>query len=176
MIAALVVSVLINGSLVVASFPATLAGGTVTAPVDPFAKLIARRITTDAVHRRITFERDGRSLTVALGSRSAETGRSTRSLPIAPYLRDDQVIIPLAATARALGAAVYYDRASRRIEISLPAASPVASMTPDATWTAPPAPAPTATLRPTPAAKATATPIPRPRRTPILINGDDATY
>jgi hypothetical protein len=173
MIAALVVTVLVNGSLVAASMPATLVAGTVAAPIEPFAQTIARRITTDSEHGRITFERDGRCLTVALGSRSAQSGRSSRALPIAPYLRDGRVIIPLAATARALGAAVYYNASARRVEIQLPAPSPLASMRPDRSWTPPPPPLATFAPSSAPAPAASVTGVPHPRRTPVLLNAND---
>ena len=172
MFAAFVVTVLIDGSLVATSMPATLEGATVAAPVDPFLRLIARRITVDVEHGRITFERDGRCLTVALGSRAAQTGRSSRALPIAPYLRDGRVIIPLAATARALGAVVNYNAPARRVEIQLPAPAPLTSVPPDRTWTPPPATPAPATPRPSPL-ETSGTGPPRPRRTPILLDAHD---
>ncbi len=172
MITALVVTVLIDGSLVATSMPATLAAGTIAAPVDPFLRLIARRITVDPEHGRITFERDGRCLTVALGSRAAQAGRSSRALPIAPYVRDGRVIIPLAATARALGAAVSYDAQNRRVEIQLPAPAPLTSASPDRSWTPPPATPLNPTPRPVPST-APSSGVPRPRRTPILLRAND---
>jgi len=172
-IQALVVTVLIDGSLVATSMPATLVSGTIAAPVDPFLQLIARRISVDVEHGRVTFERDGRCLTEALGSRAALTGRSSRSLPIAPYLRDGRVIIPLAATARALGATVTYDARARRVEIQLPPAVPLSSASPVRDWTPPPALPVRPTPRPVPSTQGAPTAIPQPRRTPILLNAYD---
>src|SRR5271165_1799077 len=172
MIAVLVVTVLVNGSLVATSLPAQLVDGTVAAPVDPFVRLIARRITADDARGRLTFERDGRCLTVVLGSRSARTRSSTEPLPIAPYVRDGRVIIPLAATARALGAAVRYDAAAKRIEIVLPPLASLSTVAPVASWAPPSGPLATFTPEPTPAPRATLTGVPRPRRTPILLEDD----
>ena len=167
MVAALVVSVLINGVLVAASSPAELLGGTVAAPVDPFVGTIARRVTIDG-NGNVTFERDGRCLHVALGSRMAEADRTPASLPIAPYLRDGRVIIPLATVARALGAQVRYDGRTRTVEIETRPA-PLATMTPFVSWTPPPGPLATFTPNPTPAPRSTVSGVPRPRRTPILV-------
>ncbi len=167
MVAALVVSVLINGVLVASSSPAELLGGTVAAPVDPFVGTIARRVTVDA-NGNVTFERDGRRLQVALGSRTAEADRTPAALPIAPYLRDGRVIIPLAIVARALGAEVRYDGRTRTLEIETRTA-PLATMTPFVSWTPPPGPLATFTPNPTPAPRSTVSGVPRPRRTPILV-------
>jgi N-acetylmuramoyl-L-alanine amidase len=169
MVAALVVSVLINGVLVAASSPAELLGGTVAAPVDPYVGTIARRVTIDG-SGRLTFERDGRCLQAALGSRMAEADRIPAPLPIAPYLRDGRVIIPLASVARALGADVRYDGRTRTLEIET-RPRPLATMTPFVSWSPPPGPLATFTPNPTPApaTRATAGGTPRPRRTPILV-------
>jgi hypothetical protein len=165
-----VVTVLIDGKPVTASIPAVLVAGTVAAPLDPYALLIARRVDSDQAAGRITFERDGKVFTIVLGSSLARSGASAEALPIAPYLRDGQPIIPLAALARSLGAAVSYQAPAHLLEIRLPPAAPIESMTPfSGPFSRAPAPNPSATLRP-PAAATSPSGIPRPRRTPILLD------
>jgi len=89
-------------------------------------------------------------------------------LVIAPYLRAGEPIIPLGVVARALGAVVAYDAATRTLQIDV-VPEPLATMTPYAGWSPPPGPLPTFTATPTPAPRATAKEIPMPRRTPIVI-------
>jgi hypothetical protein len=98
-------------------------------------------------------------------------GTGTAALPIAPYLRDGEPIIPLAATARGLGLEVSYDGRYHVVTIVSPQPEPVATMTPfvpvpGASPFASPRVDPTATPRPV------VTGVPRPRRTPIEIHDE----
>jgi hypothetical protein len=122
--------------------------------------------------RRITFERNGRTFVISLGSRVAFAGVATVTLPIAPYLRAGEPIIPLAAIARGLGAAVSYDRATRTLDIENQSAPPLSTPTPFATWSPPPGELPTFTPHETPTPRPTISGIPHPRRTPILVPSD----
>lgn len=163
---------LIDGRLVEGSTPARLRGGVIEAPVAPYVRELAKRIERQAAGGRLSFERDGRSLTVVLGSAVALNGNETERLPIAPYLRGGQTIVPLAAVARALGASVEYDPVAHTMHIQLPAAAPLATLAPAAAGTLLPSPeaspAPAATFAPTPVPANSG--IPRPRRTPIVVN------
>jgi hypothetical protein len=165
------VSVVVNGALVTGSVPAVLSHGTVVAPLDPYVRAIATRLSFPVESDTIVVQRGSRILTLSLGSRRARTGPSEAELPIAPYLRAGAVIIPLATTARALGATVGYDARSQTLAIAFPEL-PLATLAP-----ASPAPPPPAELRtfaptPTPAPQPTITGIPKPRRTPIPIGSD----
>ncbi len=150
-----VVTVIIDGKPVVASTPALLCEGSVDAPIDPYARLIATRIAIDGERGWITIERDGKRVTVN-----------------APYLRDGPLRIPLGTAARALGDSVSYDGARHVLRIDSPPRGPVATMTPFAGWTPPPGPLPTFTPNPVPTPRPTVSGIPRPRRTPILIGSE----
>jgi hypothetical protein len=149
------VSVVVNGALVTGSVPAVLSHGTVVAPLDPYVRAIATRLSFPVESDTIVVQRGSRILTLSLGSRRARTGPSEAELPIAPYLRAGAVIIPLATTARALGATVGYDARSQTLAIAFPEL-PLATLAPT----------------PTPAPQPTITGIPKPRRTPIPIGSD----
>ena len=149
-----VVTVLIDGRPVAAPAPALLVGGMVSAPIDPYARLIATRITIDDRRGSVTFERGAARVTINV-----------------PYLRDDRGRIPLGALARVLGDSVRYDAVGHTLAIESPPAGPVATMTPYAAWTPPPGPLPTFTPEPQPTPRPTVTGIPQPRRTPILVTG-----
>ena len=149
-----VVTVLIDGRQVVAPAPALLVDGTVTAPIDPYGRLVATKITIDDRQKSVTFERGTARVTINV-----------------PYLREDQGRIPLGVLARALGDSVTYDGAAHTLEIDSPPVEPVATMTPFVKWTPPPGPLPTFTPEPQPTPRPTVTGIPQPRRTPILVNG-----
>jgi len=153
-IAAPVVLVLVDGRPVDAPVPALLVGGLVSAPIDPYARLIATKITIDDGRGSITFERGAARVTINV-----------------PYLRGSSGRIPLGALARALGDAVHYDAAGHILAIDSRAPQPVATMTPYVRWTPPPGPLATFTPEPSPAPQPTLTGIPQPRRTPILQNG-----
>jgi hypothetical protein len=150
-----VVTVIIDGRAVVASAPALLYEGSVSAPIDPYARLIATRIAVDGERGWITIERDGKRVTVNV-----------------PYLRDGWPRIPLGAAARALGDSVSYDAARHVLRIDSPPRAPLATMTPFAGWTPPPGPRPTFTPNPVPTPRPTVSGIPRPRRTPILVQSE----
>jgi hypothetical protein len=167
-IATVVVTVLVNGALVDGSVAARICGDVVVAPLAPYLGRIANRIVVDPAGNRIVFERDGRSVAVTIGSPVIRSGGATRALPIAPYLRAGEPLIPLAAVARALGASVDYDAASRTVSVAtIP--EPLASLTPDTAYTPPAQPLATFTPNPTPAPSVEVTGIPKPRRTPILV-------
>jgi hypothetical protein len=149
-----VVTVIIDGRPVISSAPALLFDGSVSAPIDPYARLIATRIAIDGEHGWITIERDGKRVTVNV-----------------LYVRDGWARIPLGATARALGESVNYDPARRVLRIDSPP-SPLATMTPFSAWSPPPGARPTFTPNPVPTPRPTSSGIPRPRRTPILVESE----
>jgi hypothetical protein len=154
-IALAAVTVILNGRIIDSSQPAVLNGGMVMAPVDPFARRLAERITYNPERRTIRFER---------GERSIE-------IPIAPYVREDQAVIPLGLLARALGATVSYDAAHALIGILTPPANPLATMPPYIPVPPIPQPAPTFTPEPVVTPRPTVSGIPQPRRTPIWLEG-----
>jgi hypothetical protein len=172
MIAAALVTVLIDGSPVEGSVAARLRSGVVVVPLEPYLSSIARRIETADNGLQILFERGSRSVAVSIGSRVARCGPAAESLPIAPYLRGEEAFIPLAAVARALGADVEFDGSSKTVHVSLEP-EPLATLTPSGTWTPGPGPfetfAPPATPEPAPRV----TGIPKPRRTPIVIDSHE---
>jgi hypothetical protein len=168
-IAALLVTVLIDGSLVDGSTGARLCGDVVVAPLEPYLRSIADRIEFDPSGSRIVLERGTRSVSIAIGSPLLRTGDNTQALPIAPYVRAGEPLNPLAAVARALGATVDYDGASHTITVAT-VPEPLATMTPDMGYVPPREPLETFTPNPTPAPKVEVTGIPRPRRTPIVVD------
>ncbi len=166
-----VVSIVINGALVTGSTPALLSRGVVVAPLDPYVRAIATRLSFPVASDTIVVQRGSRILTLSLGSRRARMGPSEAELPIAPYLRAGAVIIPLATTARALGATVGYDARSHSLAIGF-AELPLATLAPVSPVPPPPAELRTFAPTPTPAPQPTISGIPKPRRTPIPIESD----
>jgi hypothetical protein len=157
----------IDGRPVDASRCASLRGGVVVAPLDPFVRRFADRIVTTGAPGTIVVARGDASVTFQLGSPLARSGATAIVLPIAPFVRDGEPIIPLAVTARTLGASVSYDAHAHVLYVQS-AREPLARMTPFAGYAPPSAPvtfAPTST----PAPKVVVTGVPRPRRTPIVI-------
>jgi hypothetical protein len=171
-IPALPVTVLVDGAPVEGSVAARLRAGVVVVPLEPYLGEIAQRIETGDNGLRIVFERGERSCAVSIGSRVARAGPAVESLPIAPYLRGGDAFIPLAAVARALGAGVDYDGATRTVHVSLEP-EPLRTLMPVAGWTPGPGPfetfAPPATPEPAPRF----TGEPKPRRTPIVIDSHE---
>jgi hypothetical protein len=166
--AAVLVSVLIDGALVTSSRPAELAEGVVRAPLDPFVGRIADRITSQG--RRITLVRGAKTITFAVGSRLLEVNAAGKPLPFAPFLRRGEPIVPLAAVARALGAEARYDGPARRLLIFTAPPTPLVTMTPYSTWTPPPGPLPTFTPKAVATPRPTVSGLPQPRRTPIVVD------
>jgi hypothetical protein len=171
MIAPLLVTVVIEGAPVASSVPAVLLRGVVSAPLDPFVRRIAQRISGDG--ERYTLERGDRVLTFALGERFARAGSTRFELPFAPYADPlGDPFVPLAACARALGQSVSYDAASRTIFLAPAAPLPLVTMTPYAAQPAPQSPGPTfAPTAAAPTARPTVSGVPQPRRTPIVVTG-----
>ena len=161
------VDVVLDGRLLLGSQSARVAAGVVEAPLDPYLRALATTITIDG--RRITLERSDRTLILYLGSRQGRRGTKAMTLPIAPYLRGGTTIIPLAATARALGATVRYEAASHTLDIETTPA-PLATFTPPPINTLPRGPFATFAPTSTPLPEPTITGIPLPRRTPILLD------
>ena len=159
------VDVVLDGRLLASSQSAQLRAGTVEVPIDPYARALATTVRSEA--RRIILERGGRRFVLVLGSRRGYCGTTAVALPIAPYLRAGSTIIPLAATARALGATVRYDPATRTVLVET-APAPLATFGPPQPYVPPPQ-APTFTPTSTPMPQPTVSGIPRPRRTPILV-------
>jgi hypothetical protein len=162
---ALLVTVLLDGRPIDASVPAELRGGTIVAPLDPFVRRLARLIEFDRASGAIRIAGEGRTAELAIGDRTLRGDTRTAMLPIAPFLRDGQPQIPLAAVARALGASVRYDARSRTLEIVEAPPPELRSPEPEAV---PPGPV-RATFTPQPIAtpRPVVTGIPQVRRTPV---------
>ena len=165
------VGIVVNGALVTGSIPAVLDRGVVVVPLDPYVRALATQMSIPVEGAPIVVQRGPRALTLLLGSRSARNGPSEAELPIAPYLRAGTVIIPLAATARALGATVTYDARDHRLAIDFPEL-PLSTLAPVLRTTPPPPDLPTFAPTPTPAPQPTISGVPKPRRTPIPIGSD----
>jgi hypothetical protein len=163
---AVAVEVVVDGHAVAASQPAVLVAGTVVAPVDPYLRRIATTIVVDPDRGTIAFARGDASGVVRLGHSAARMGSVPVALPIAPFLRDGQPVIPLAALARALGAAVTFDARSKTLSVVLPNPKPIATLPPYVPIPGAPPPSPfRVDTRASPHPAATWTP--QPRRTPI---------
>lgn len=165
MLVALLVTVLLDGRPVESSTPAVLAGGTILAPLDPFVRRLARRIEYDPARGSILITGEGRTARLAIGDRELRGGRLPEGLPIAPFLRDGQPQIPLAAVARALGATVSYDPRSHTLEIIEAAPLELSSPLPESV----PPGVPRATFTPQPVStpRPVVTGVPQVRRTPV---------
>jgi hypothetical protein len=160
------VTVVVDGRTIAASQQAMLAGGIVVAPAQPFLRDIAPTIVADRARGTLTLSRNGDTVTVTVGSRLARVGGAGVLLPIAPYLRDGVVVIPLAAVARALGSSAAFEGASKTLRIALPPTAPLGTPSPYAPIPGGPSPLPVR-VDPTPAPRATTPGSPVPRRTPI---------
>jgi hypothetical protein len=154
MMAALFVSVLIDGKQIEGSVPAQLRHGLVVAPLSPYIDVMADALRIEDGGRRILLERGGRTVFI----------------PIAPYLRADEAKFPLASVARALGGWASYDARTRTLTVQLPAPAPLALPAP---YIGPLLPAPQPSTSPGPIATLAPAPgptvVPRPRRTPIVV-------
>jgi hypothetical protein len=170
-IAPTVVAIVYDGREIAASRPATLQTGTVVVPLDPYLLRVTGRIAIDPVSGAITLFRNDQSVALALGNRTARVGGHAVQLPIAPYLRDGDPIIPLAAVARGLGLTVSYNGRARVVTIVSDDAQPLATMMP---FVPIPGASPFESTRidSTPTPRPSVTGIPRPRRTPIEIHED----
>lgn len=157
MLACTLVTVVIDGRRVDASEGARLERGVVVAPLDPFVRDVAERITDDGPGRGYTIERGSRRISVWIAAAAARDD-------VAPQT----TFVPLAAIARALGASVEYDARSRTIVIAT-TPDPLVTMTPFATYSPPPGPLVTFAPKETPSPAPTVTGIPHPRRTPIVV-------
>ena len=167
MLAELAVTIVLDGRAIEGSRGASLRDGVVVAPLDPYVRRIADQIETAGPAGRIVISRDDATIVIAIGSPLAECGPTAVRLPIAPFVRDGEPNIPLAATARALGASVIYDARAHSVYIAF-AHRPVSTMTPFVGYT-PPADVVTFSPTSTPAPRVVVTGRPRPRRTPILV-------
>ena len=152
------VTVIVAGRRIDGSNFARIADGVVVAPLDPFVRAFAERITAGG-SSRFVIVRGSRSVSIAIGE---------RDLPVAPYVCDGETFVPLASIARALGASVDYDARSRTLAIWLPP-EPLGTITPSAAYVPPPGPLRTFAPKETPAPAPSVTGIPHPRRTPIVV-------
>jgi hypothetical protein len=166
-LAELAVTIVLDGHALEGSRSATLRDGIVVAPLDPYVRRFADAIATDGNDGHIVITRDDARIVIAIGSPLAQSGSAIQRLPIAPFVRDGEPNIPLAATARALGANVSYDARAHAVYVDFEH-RPLATMTPFAGYVPPTAPV---TFAPTssPAPRVEVIGSPRPRRTPIVI-------
>jgi hypothetical protein len=157
MLACTLVTVVIDGRRVDASEGARLERGVVVAPLDPFVRDVAERITSEGPGRGYTIARGARSISIRIPAAAARDDVEAET----PF-------VPLAAIVRALGASVDYDAGSRTIVIST-TPEPLVTMTPFAIYAPPPGPRVTFAPKETPAPVPVVTGIPHPRRTPIVV-------
>jgi len=149
------VTVVIAGRRIDAAASARLERGVVVGPLVPFVREIADEIDGDGSGRRFVARRGSRSIAFTLAAEQPSNPDGIEPLA------------PLAPIARALGATVDYDAASRTLSIVL-VPTPLVTMTPIAHYMPPPTPLATFTAKPAPEPQATVTGIPHPRRTPLV--------
>ncbi|MFY9779592.1 MAG: stalk domain-containing protein [Candidatus Baltobacteraceae bacterium] len=169
MIVAMLVSVLVDGKLIASSRSAELTEGVIRAPLDPFVRRIAERITSDG--RYITLVRGRRTVTIVVGSRLVRAAGTCGELPFAPFSQRGEPVVPLAALARALGAEAVYDGPTRTLVVSS-APQPLVTMTPFTVWVAPAGPLPTFPPVAAPTPRPTVSALPLPRRTPVVVDAE----
>ena len=165
------VAIVVDGRAVASSQPALIEAGTVVVPLDPYLVGLTTRIEVDPLAGTITFLRDDDSVTIAPGKRTASVGSRLVRLPIAPYLREGGLIIPLAPVARGLGLRVSFDGRTRVLTVLSPAPRPLRTPVPYVTPSGAPTVAPVR-VDATPTPRPIVTGIPRPRRTPIEVHQD----
>ncbi len=150
-LAAVTLTVVLDGRPVRSYNPPYIAGGHVMAPLDPYVTAIARSI-----------EYDGRALIVRLGDAFAQVAMPSAPLPD----RYENVYVEFAPLARTLGARVWLDSRTHTLYVQTPRA---AIATPTPFNPAVPQNAPAIVFTPTPAqtARPIVTGTPLPRRTPL---------
>lgn len=161
-----VANVVIDGELVTGSRPAIVERGTVMTPIDPFVLRFASAVTPADGRGAVVITRGNRWIRIEPGKAGAVVGGTSARLPVAPYVREGSVIVPLAAVARSLGLDVHYDQHSRSAYLSS-FAQPVMSMPPFVPPPILPLPRPTFTDQPVETPRPIFTGMPRARRTPI---------
>jgi len=108
------VGVSIDGRPLAAYVRAYVSGGRVYAPVEPLLTRLADRLWFDG--ETLIVQRGERSVRIRLDPRERAELRGT--------------YVPAAATLRALGAAVSYDGAAHRLNVTVPIRAVIASPTP----------------------------------------------
>jgi hypothetical protein len=95
-----------------------LRAGTTMIPIEHLAGQL--RVGLEREGSRLTLIRGGRTVVLHPGSRHYQVNGETRELPRAPTGKGSDVLVPLAAVARALGARVEYDGAARVVRAYFP--------------------------------------------------------
>ncbi|MGH7736942.1 MAG: hypothetical protein ACREMP_03590 [Candidatus Tyrphobacter sp.] len=147
------IAVFVDGRNVAAYAPAYVVAGRTYAPIDPYVTQVADRL-----------EYEGRTLVISRGERRAV-------LPLRQVAPDalDRQYVALAATLRDLGAAVTYDAREHRVEVRLPAPSPIVSPPPFDPLALQAAPHVVFTPQPSPAPRVIWRGPAVPRRTPLPV-------
>lgn len=150
-LAAVALTVVVNGTPVRSYNQPYIARGRVMAPLDPYVTAIARSIGYD-----------GQALIVRLGDVFAQVPMGSAPLPG----RYQSTYVALGPIARTLGARVWFERGSQTMYVQMPRAA-LATPTPfnPAVPSVAPAPVFTPTPAQTPRPAVSGTPL--PRRTPI---------
>ena len=143
MIAALALTVVVDGFPLQFDQPPLVRGGRVYVPL----RGIFERLGASVVYAGGTIDatRGTHTIQLRIGSTSATVDGGNETLDAPPFVAGNRTLVPLRFVAQALGATVGYDHAMRTVAITSPA---------------PPRPPPTAAPPPAPTPRVTPTPKP----------------
>jgi hypothetical protein len=160
--------VLLGGRAMPSSTAPEIVAGHVMAPLDPFVVKLARTATYNPNDGSISILRGSHDLRMRVRMRDAWFDGVHVLLPFPPYVRAEEVRVPLGAVARALGIGVTFDARTKTVVLDR-ATTPEPLATPPPYNAMDPNVAPTAIFTREP--RTTPRPVevgsPEPRRTPL---------
>ncbi len=167
---AVVLAIVLDGVTLTGSVAPQLVDGRIFVPWSAFVVRVARKGSYDDRTGTIALDGPEHRLIMRVGSRTATLDERPIALPSSSYIGRDDLYVPLAAIAPALGIRIRYDARAKEVDVETNAAGELTSPTPYAK--------PQETMKPralftpepivTPRVMLGATP--RPRRTPIPID------
>ena len=116
------ISVVVNGSPLVATAPAVMVNGTVMLPFRSVFNALGvsdSQITWNAAQKSIEVRTsDERYVFLVVGNRGALVNDKMLTLPVAPFIQNGSTFVPVRFVSEALGAAVKWDSTSKTVFIT----------------------------------------------------------
>ncbi len=112
-------AVYVGGKPLKMKLPGAITGGALVVPLRDLAEALGAAVQWQGTTRTAVLTKGDTRVEVGIDKVEMQVGTSVRQLPLAPFLFESQTVVPLRATAEALGARVEWDAERYRALLSL---------------------------------------------------------
>ena len=119
------ITVVLDGKQVSLTADPVIEDGRTLVPFRSIFEAIGLTVGWDADTKTVTGTKDGKSIKLVIGNKTAVVDGENKTLDVAPAIKDGATLVPLRFVAEASGLNVQWDSVARQVYIATPQSEPV---------------------------------------------------